>query len=103
MGEIILIPFPFTDLTSQKTRPAVVLSNKTPHSEDIVIGAISSKKRAGDISIVSTDLFEGALPLISYCKIGKIVTLHTKIIVSVIGKLHREKINEILTETRDLF
>lgn len=39
-GDIVLIPFPFTDLTGQKNRPALVLIN---HENDITVSFITSK------------------------------------------------------------
>jgi mRNA interferase MazF len=44
-GDIILIPFPFTDLTGVKTRPALVLVSK---SEDLTVAFISSQLRGKD-------------------------------------------------------
>lgn len=40
-GDIVLVPFPFTDLSSQKVRPAVILT-PDPNSLDILIAFISS-------------------------------------------------------------
>ena len=40
-GDIILVPFPFTDLSSHKVRPAIVLSPK-PEAADVIIAFISS-------------------------------------------------------------
>jgi mRNA interferase MazF len=40
-GDIVLVPFPFTDLTSQKLRPAVIIS-VDPQRIDVVIAFVSS-------------------------------------------------------------
>ena len=43
-GDILLIPFPFTDLSSTKQRPVLVLSNTkyNESNQDIVVAAITS-------------------------------------------------------------
>ncbi len=43
-GDVVLIPFPFTDLTSSKTRPTVVLSTNTYQkvTESIIVAMITS-------------------------------------------------------------
>jgi mRNA interferase MazF len=45
LGDIILIPFPFSDQTTAKRRPAVIISSNTYNnaSSDIVIMAITSQ------------------------------------------------------------
>jgi mRNA interferase MazF len=40
-GDIVLVPFPFTDLTTEKLRPAVIVS-ADPQATDIIIAFISS-------------------------------------------------------------
>ena len=40
-GDVILVPFPFTDLTSTKVRPAVIIS-ADPQTEDVMIAFLSS-------------------------------------------------------------
>ncbi|MDX1942223.1 MAG: type II toxin-antitoxin system PemK/MazF family toxin [Saprospiraceae bacterium] len=40
--KIVLTPFPFTDLSSTKRRPTVVLSNRKPNSSDVIVAFVSS-------------------------------------------------------------
>lgn len=44
-GDIILIPFPFTDITTTKQRPALIVSSNQFHHQrnDIIVMAISSQ------------------------------------------------------------
>jgi mRNA interferase MazF len=46
-GDVVVVPFPFTDQTASKQRPAVVISGRTYNSSkpDIVIMAITSQLR----------------------------------------------------------
>jgi len=40
-GDVVLVPFPFTDLTAEKLRPAVIISTD-PQKTDVIIAFISS-------------------------------------------------------------
>ncbi len=40
-GDIVLVPFPFTDLSSKKVRPALIIS-PNPQQEDVILVFISS-------------------------------------------------------------
>ncbi|MBK7157643.1 MAG: type II toxin-antitoxin system PemK/MazF family toxin [Ignavibacteria bacterium] len=41
-GNIILVPFPFSEITNIKVRPAVVISTTKDKYEDVIVSAISS-------------------------------------------------------------
>ncbi len=57
-GEIVLIPIPFTDLSSQKRRPVVIVSNDAYNSArtDIVVVAMTSNPAAADYSLAITSV-----------------------------------------------
>jgi mRNA-degrading endonuclease toxin of MazEF toxin-antitoxin module len=58
-GDVVLVPFPFTDQSTSKKRPAVVISNANYHRErpDYIIMAITSRMRIlapiGDVTVRS--------------------------------------------------
>jgi len=49
-GDVILVPFPFTDQSGSKQRPAVIVSSSRYNAErpDLVIMAVTSQVRSGD-------------------------------------------------------
>jgi mRNA interferase MazF len=59
VGDVVLVPFPFTDQTTTKKRPAVVVSSDAYHRErsDIILMAVTSQERptatVGEASIVA--------------------------------------------------
>jgi mRNA interferase MazF len=48
-GTIVLVPFPFTDQTATKKRPAIVVSSEAYHRDrrDVIVMAVTSQLRAG--------------------------------------------------------
>ncbi|MHB8744753.1 MAG: type II toxin-antitoxin system PemK/MazF family toxin [Sulfuricaulis sp.] len=46
-GDVVLVPFPFTDQSAAKKRPAIVVSSQTYNSErpDVIIMAVTSQLR----------------------------------------------------------
>lgn len=64
LGDIILVPFPFSDLSKSKVRPALVVSNnEDPGEENLIICEVTTKNRKKrEIQIRTKDLKEGSLP-----------------------------------------
>jgi len=82
--DIILIPFPLTDLASQKIRPALQLSNAS--DDDIVLCAISTKKHSSfDIKITPTKA--NGLKKVSYIRSNKIATIEKRLALAKLGDL----------------
>lgn len=92
-GDILLIPIPFSDLTSHKKRPVLVLSNDDYNSktEDIVVAAITSNLTAKDyiVMLTSDDLDEGSLKVDSSIRVDKIYTLSQSIVSSKFGAVKK--------------
>ncbi len=102
--DIILVPFPFTDLTAAKKRPALVVSpdESNRYGADLVIAFITShmdvSPRIGDYRIRSWK--ESGLPKESLLRM-KFATIDRGIVVKRIGRLHHEErdgVREVLSE-----
>jgi mRNA interferase MazF len=51
-GDIVLVPFPFTNLTDSKRRPALIISGDgLNNTEDIILAQITSNNRLDDFSV----------------------------------------------------
>jgi len=98
-GDILLVPIPFTDLTSTKRRPVLVLSNDEYNSttEDVIVSAITSNIRGSDFEVIfdDEDMIEGHLPKISCIRPDKVYTLSKSIIIKKYGKLSQSKISDV--------
>lgn len=105
-GDILLVPIPFSDLTSSKKRPVLVLSNSEYNSitEDIVVAAIASNLQSKDYSVQinSSDLSEGTLKVTSSIRSDKIYTLSKYIVIKKFGSVNKEIINKVKVQLNDL-
>lgn len=89
--DIVLIPVPFTDLTSQKKRPVIVISNDAYNgaTADVVVVAMTSNPTAGPYSFLLTDadLESGRLNRPGQVRVDKVYTLAQTIIVRQFGRV----------------
>lgn len=104
-GQVVLIPFPFTDLTTTKQRPAIILSsnayNRTHH--DVILAAITSQVpvhlKPDEYLLSGNNQKMAGLPKPSIIKLGKVVTIDQRLIRKTLGKLSPDtmkKAKEIL-------
>lgn len=105
-GSVVLVPFPFTDLSGRKRRPALVVSPEG-FDEDLVLCAITSrlpgKPSEWDASLAAEDMVEERLPKRSVVKAGKLFTMHRSLIARRFGTVKEHKLEEILGKLRALF
>jgi len=79
-GDILLIRFPFTDLTHSKKRPVILLQDEN-EAGDFICFQITSKTTQSHLKpILHENLGEGMLPLRSYVKYDKCFTLNSTIV-----------------------
>lgn len=101
-GAVVLVPFPFSDLSSSKRRPAVVLADAG--RGDWVLCQVTSNPY-GDpqaIEVTSSDFSAGSLRTISYVRPGKLFTANRSLIVSQIGTLTAEAFDSVLDAVVEL-
>ena len=106
-GKIILVPFPFTDLSASKVRPAVIVSDFL-RGEDVIVAFISSlrkKPQKTDIVLKNSDsnFYKTGLKADSIIKVGKLATLDRKIVLGEIGEVGRDIEREINKKIKVLF
>ena len=105
-GDILLIPVPFTDLSSRKRRPFVVISNNQYNQshQDIVVVAMTSNpaQAAYSFQVQSSDLVDGRLNRPSRIRVDKIYSLSQDIVVKKFGKISPSKFNQIRSTLLEL-
>jgi mRNA interferase MazF len=87
VGSVVLVTFPFSDLSQAKLRPAVVLA--TVGRGDFVLCQITSNREADPLAIEigQGDLARGSLQRTSYARPGKLFTASSTLIAREVGVL----------------
>lgn len=101
-GTIVLVPFPFTDLSGQKVRPALIL--RASRGEDCIVAFITSgrlkKKYPFDVSVRASS--QNGLKADSVIKVDKIATLQKKIVIGELGNLESISVQTVDQTLRKL-
>lgn len=95
VGSVVLIPFPFSDLSQSKLRPAIVLANAG--YDDWILCQITSKSYADSraIQLNNQDFSNGSLMVISYARPSKLFTASSGLIVRKIADLKAEAMEKL--------
>ena len=101
-GDIVVLPFPFTDLTNCKLRPALIISNeKYNRKKNVIVICISTQQslKAYTLVLKQEDLKLGKLQKKSYIRFQNIFTIEKRLIKKIVAKLNTKSLNKI----RDYF
>ncbi len=97
---VVLLPFPFTDLSSNKKRPVLVISNNgfNKNNDGVICCLITSNPNANGVKITSKDMESGFLEFESTIKPYRLFTANKSLIYKIIGKLNKEKSRSVVQE-----
>ena len=105
-GDIVIVPFPCSDLSSVKQRPVLILSKAEDivHSNDLITCGITSHLKDAEHSILidTMDLVEGNIPIKSRIKVNKLFTLDKRIIKKKIARLKKETFDNVRGDFKNL-
>jgi len=103
VGDIVVVAFPFSDLSGQKLRPALVLA--IAEFDNLILCQITSKPYSSKTAVVITNanFIKGGLPITSYIRPDKLFTAEPIIITKTVGRLNAVTHTAVLSRARDLF
>ena len=100
-GYIVLIPFPFTDLTGSKKRPALILIAR---NLDVTVSFISTQlhwQEPTDLHVQPNST--NGLKKSSLVRVGKIATIDKTLVIGKLGNLGSKEIEELDKKLIQLF
>ena len=97
-GDVVVVPFPFSDLSNSKKRPALVVTNLK--GDDVILYQITStfRKDSDSIPLFDEDFIKGSLNQASTIRPNRLFTADSKIIIYPAGKISSLKINEVINK-----
>lgn len=97
-GDIVVLPFPFSDLSASKKRPALVLADLK--GEDIILCQVTSQYVNDDnaIDLNNSDFIEGSLNKPSNIRPNRLFTGEKSIILRKIGTIKPEVFEQVVNK-----
>ncbi len=102
-GDIVLFPFPYTDLSARKLRPCLVLSEE--FRDDILLCQITSKKIMADnftVELKNAETLDGSLQVDSYIRANMLFTAEKRQIIRKVCKTNEGKYKEVVNKIVNL-
>jgi mRNA interferase MazF len=101
-GAVVLVPFPFSDLSQTKLRPALALA--PVGRGDWILCQITSNPYgdANAIEMVDDSFQTGSLRVISYARPGKLFTANHSLILAQVGNLKAEALKQVIEAVIDI-
>jgi mRNA interferase MazF len=97
-GDVVVTPFPFSDLSAAKKRPALVVASLT--GDDVILCQITSQAVSDSyaISIADADFASGSLHQVSNVRPNRLFTADANIILYRAGVLASDKVQEVVSK-----
>lgn len=108
-GKVILVPFPFDDLSAAKVRPAVCLTEPISAHRHVVVAFISSQLPASplhsDVIFLphDSDFAATGLRVASTLRLHRLITLSTGVIQRELGELSPVRQTDVISKLATLF
>lgn len=105
-GDVLVLPFPFTDADKAKKRPVVVLSSLDSFHTDsghCVVAMITSAKKSAWLSDVAINDLQSAGLQVNCSVRMKIFSIDQSLMLYALGKLHKNDLQRVLAAVKTIF
>ena len=95
-GSVVLVKFPFSDLSASKLRPAIVLASSD--RDDWILCQVTSNPYSDSkaVQIADGDFDSGSLQRTSFARPGKLFTANTSLMQVEVGRLKSEAFKKVI-------
>jgi mRNA interferase MazF len=101
-GDVVVVPFPFSDLSNAKRRPALVLAGL--EGDDLILCQITSQAIRDQyaVPLQDDDFDKGGLQRPSNVRPNRLFTADSQIVLYRVGSLHRTKLTEVIDKVVEI-
>jgi mRNA interferase MazF len=96
-GDIVLIDFPFTDLSHSKKRPVLIVKDENNFNDIVCFQITSQSTQQAICKIEQESLYSGELKLVSFVKYDKCFTLSSEMVNKKLASVDDDFMNELKT------
>jgi len=89
-GALLVIPFPFADLSTTKKRPVLAISSPDNHNEFICLSVTSKSYHQTAIPLTNSDMQNGQIPRDSWIRTDKVFTLSASLVIKSLGEIDQQ-------------
>lgn len=102
-GQVVVLPFPFSDLSATKRRPALVVASLP--GDDVILCQITSVFHSDRyaVAVSDEDFVAGSLARLSYVRTDRLFTADSALIIRIAGQLSQPKLDEVTAKLIQLF
>jgi mRNA interferase MazF len=94
-GDIVLLPFPFTDLSAAKRRPALLLKSLGEFGDWLCLPVTTQGSHVASLSLREADFADNGLPHASWVRLNRPTVLNEAIMLGRIGSLRTDAVATI--------
>ncbi len=97
-GDLLLVPFPFTDLSAAKRRPVLAITQSDSYGDFIALPVTSRPQSDHAVALTAPDLVSGTLPAASWIRTNRVVTLNGSLVVKNVGRVSEQVVSAAVAQ-----
>ncbi len=97
-GDLVLVPFPFTDLSTEKRRPVLCLTDADGFGDFLAAAVTTKGYHAHGVSLDDLEMASGRLPAASWVRVDRLITLNQSLTSKTFGAVKPEFLTKVVAK-----
>lgn len=97
-GDLVLVPFPFTDLSAEKRRPVLCLTDADGFGDFLAAAVTTKGHHIHALPLDRFDMTRGHLPSASWVRVDRLITLNQSLASKTFGAVKPEYLDGVIAK-----